>query len=149
MAEFTIKISDYSPEVLAALQKQVEAALEAVGNQAVGYSQDIITENIPRHAGSWYVPQMGAGLRGSISHKVAMDESAVYVGTDNEHAIYNEYGTGIYDDGGGRQSPWSYKDERGNWHRTRGMRPIHFLRDAIAKHLDEYKQIIERYLRGG
>lgn len=141
MAEFSIKIMDNSPEVLAALQEQVEAALEAVGNQAVSHSKSIVTSESRVDTGA---------LRNSISHAVSGDEKAVYVGTNQEYAIYNEYGTGIYlDGGGGRQSPWSYKDKRGKWHRTRGMKPIHFLRDAIAKHLDEYKQIIELYLRGG
>lgn len=141
MADFSIKISDHSPEVLAALQEQVEAALEAVGNQAVSHSKSIVTSESRVDTGA---------LRNSISHAVSGDEKAVYVGTNQEYAIYNEYGTGIYlDGGGGRQSPWSYKDKRGKWHRTRGMKPIHFLRDAIAKHLDEYKQIIELYLRGG
>lgn len=141
MAEFSIKITDNSPEVLAALQEQVEAALEAVGNQAVSHSKSIVTSESRVDTGA---------LRNSISHEVSGDEKTVYVGTNQEYAIYNEYGTGIYlDGGGGRQTPWSYKDKRGNWHRTRGMRPIHFLRDAIAKHLDEYKQIIEQFLRGG
>lgn len=141
MAEFSIKVTDNSAEVLAALQDQAEAALEAVGNQAVSHSKSIVTAESRVDTGA---------LRNSINHLVSMDEQAVYVGTNQEYAIYNEYGTGIYlDGGGGRQSPWSYKDKRGKWHRTRGMKPIHFLRDAIAKHLDEYKQIIELYLRGG
>lgn len=141
MAEFSIKVTDNSAEVLAALQEQVEAALEAVGNQAVSHSKSIVTAESRVDTGA---------LRNSINHLVSMDEQAVYVGTNQEYAIFNEYGTGIYlDGGGGRQSPWSYKDKRGKWHRTRGMKPIHFLRDAIAKHLDEYKQIIELYLRGG
>lgn len=141
MTDFSIKVTDNSAEVLAALQDQAEAALEAVGNQAVSHSKSIVTAESRVDTGA---------LRNSINHLVSMDEQAVYVGTNQEYAIFNEYGTGIYlDGGGGRQSPWSYKDKRGKWHRTRGMKPIHFLRDAIAKHLDEYKQIIELYLRGG
>ena len=89
---------------------------------------------------------MGSGLRGSISHKV-QDETC-YVGTNNEHAIYNEFGTGIYADGGGRMSPWAYQDDEGNWHRTRGMKPIHFLKNAIEEHKDEYKAIMEQELKG-
>lgn len=140
MPDYSFKITDNSPEVLAALQEQIEAALEAVGNQAVSHSKSIVTSESRIDSGD---------LRNSISHKVIGDEKTVYVGTNQDYAIYNEYGTGIYADGGGRQSPWSYKDKRGNWHRTRGMKPIHFIRDSIAKHLDEFKKIIEMYLRGG
>lgn len=141
MANLDFRIKDNSGEVLRALPEAVEAALEAVGNQAVSHSKSIVTRESRVDTGA---------LRNSINHLVSMDEQAVYVGTNQEYAIYNEYGTGIYlDGGGGRQSPWSYKDKRGKWHRTRGMKPIHFLRDAIAKHLDEYKQIIEQYLKGG
>ena len=143
--EFEIKV-DNSEELLRNLATKVQAALEACGIQAVGYAQDIIVANIPRHADSWYTSKGGSGLRGSISHEV--HENTCYVGTNNEYAIYNEIGTGIYvEDGSGRQSPWSYQDENGNWHRTRGMKPIHFLKNALADHVDEYKSIIEDELK--
>lgn len=140
MADLDFRIKDNSGEVLRALPEAVEAALEAVGNQAVSHSKSIVTRESRVDTGA---------LRNSISHLVVNSEKAVHVGTNIEYAIFNEYGTGIYADGGGRQSPWSYKDDRGNWHRTRGMKPIHFLRDAIAQHIDEFKTIIEQFLRGG
>lgn len=137
---------DNSAEVLQELSTRVQAALEACGEQAVGYAQDIIDASIPRHADSWYTSKGASGLRGSISHEV--HENTCYVGTNNEHAIYNEFGTGIYvEDGSGRQSPWAYQDENGNWHRTRGMKPIHFLKNALADHVDEYKSIMEEELK--
>lgn len=137
-------VADNTEEVLQKLKENTEAALEACGIQAVGHAQDIITENIPRHPGSWYTPKMGSGLRGSISHIVKDD--TCYVGTNNEHAIYNEYGTGIYADGGGRQSPWAYQDDKGHWHWTRGIKPIHFLKDALEKNKEEYRAILIEYL---
>ena len=145
--EFTL--TDHTDEVLDALDEQIEAALEAVGIQCEGYAQDIVEAGVPRHGGSWYTSQGAAGLKGSITHQVKMDEKAVYVGTNNEHAIYNEFGTGIYADGGGRQSPWAYQDDEGNWHRTRGMTPLHFLKKAAADHITEFKAIIQSILRGG
>jgi hypothetical protein len=135
-----VEITDNSEEVLDALQRQIAAALEACGNQAVSHSKQIVTAASRIDTGA---------LRNSINHRVTMDEKACYIGTNQDYAIYNEFGTGIYADGGGRQSPWSYKDDQGKWHRTRGMKPIHFLKDAIAKHTDEYKAIIKQYLKGG
>lgn len=142
--DFEIKV-DNSAEVLNRLQDNIEAALEACGIQAVTHAQQIITAGVPRHSGSWYTSKGEAGLRGSISHEVKGD--TCYVGTNNEYAIYNEVGTGIYAEGGkGRKSPWAYKDEKGNWHRTRGITPLHFLKNALDKHKSEYKDIMQEYL---
>ena len=146
MADIIIA-ADHSDEIIRNLDLRVQAGLEACGIQAVSHAQSIIDSKIPRHAGSWYVSKGAAGLRGSISHKVRGD--VCYVGTNNSHAIYNEYGTGIYaDGGGGRKSPWSYKDEKGNWHRTRGISAIHFLKNALQDYKEEYKAILKKYING-
>ena len=138
MSDFTFV--DHSAEVIAEKNRLVEGALEAMGNQAVSHAKSNITRAGRVDTGA---------LRNSLSHLVAPDEEAVYVGTNQEYAIYNEYGTGIYlEGGGGRQTPWSYKDHKGNWHTTRGMKAIHFLRNAIQDHLREYKQIAESILKG-
>ena len=170
--EFTI--IDNSKEVLDALERQVEAGLEGVGIQCEGYAQDIINAGVPRHGGSWYTSKGGAGLRGSITHKVKMDEKAVYVGTNNDHAIYNELGTGSFAESGGRQGWWVYvpgggksgtntgkvyteqkarqivailKSKGLDAHMTKGMKPLHFLKKAAGDHIEEYKQIIKEHLQ--
>ena len=138
MADVTI--IDNSEEVLDAMTAAVLASLEAVGQQAVSHAKQNITEAGRVDTGA---------LRNSVSHQVEMGENAVYIGTNQDYAIYHELGTGIYlEGGGGRQSPWSYKDANGNWHRTRGIRPIHFLKNAVANYADEYKQIIEQTMKG-
>ena len=137
-------IADNSAEVLKELDTQVQTALEAVGNQAVSNAKRNITAGVPRNAYSWYTPT--GTLRNSVSHIVQGD--TCYVGTNLEYAIYNEYGTGIYADGGkGRKSPWMYKDKAGNVHKTRGMKPLHFLKNAIQDNIEQYKKIIEQYLK--
>jgi len=138
MADMEFRIVDHSDEVLRALESQVEAALEAVGNQAVSHSKSIITTASRVDTGA---------LRNSVSHVTWAEGKEVYVGTNQSYAIYNELGTGIYlDGGGGRNTPWAFQDAKGKWHRTRGMKPIHFIRDSIAKHIDEYKEIIKQIL---
>ena len=93
---------DNSDEIIKKVEEGCQAALEACGIQAVSHAQQYINAAVPRHSGSWYTSQGEAGLRGSISYKIQGD--TCYVGTNNEHAIYNEYGTGIYVEGGkGRQ----------------------------------------------
>lgn len=59
-------------------------------------------------------------LRNSISH--AVEDDAAYIGTNVEYAPYVEYG-------------------------TQKMEANHFLRNAANDHTDEYKQIMEKYLK--
>ena len=135
-----VNVTDNSGEILAALPEQIEAALEAVGIQAVSHAQQNITAAGRVDTGA---------LRNSITHQVDMSENAVYVGTNNEYALFNEMGTGIYlEGGGGRTTPWSYQDARGEWHTTRGMKPIHFLKNAVTDNVPEYRAIIEQHLKG-
>ena len=134
--EFQIT-ADNSAEVLRELETKIEAALEACGNQAVSHAKQNITEAGRVDTGA---------MRNSMTHQV--EDDTCYVGTNNEYAIYHEYGTGIYTDGGGgRQTPWFYVDAKGEGHFTHGMKPIHFLKNALADHKDEYKAIIEQQLK--
>jgi hypothetical protein len=77
-----------------------------------------------------------------------VSEDTVAVGSNVEYAPYVEFGTGIYADEGGRQTPWRYQDDKGVWHITHGQKPVHFLRDGIMNHLDEYGKIAEQALSG-
>lgn len=135
----TVNFIDNSDAAIEAMNEAVEAALEAIGQQAVSHAKSNITEGGRVNTGA---------LRNSISHIVAMDEEAVYVGTNQEYAIFNELGTGVFlDGGGGRQTPWSYQDANGNWHRTSGMPPIHFLKNAVQGHEAEYQGIAEQAIK--
>lgn len=61
------------------------------------------------------------------------------------YADFVEYGTGIHrETGDGRTTPWSYKDDKGKWHTTRGQKPQPFMRPATIKHLGELKKALER-----
>ena len=134
----SISITDNTGAILAALNRQMEAGLEAVGQQAVSHAKSNITAAGRVDTGA---------LRNSITHRVSMGEKAVYIGTNNDYAVYNELGTGIHAEGGrGRQDPWVYQDAKGNWHRTSGMKPIHFLKNAATEHSGEYRQILRQHL---
>ena len=139
MADFKIRIEDHSGEVLRELEQKKAQILEAWGQQGVTNVKNVITAASRVDTGA---------MRNRINHQVQESESAVYVGTNNEYAIYHEYGTGIYAEGGkGRQTPWSYQDKDGNWHRTRGMKPIHMIKNGIGDHISEFKQIAEKELK--
>lgn len=137
--DFSISLTNNSGAVLEAKDAAVEAILEAWGNQAVSHAKNNLTAASRVDTGA---------LRNSISHQVEAGEKAVYVGTNQEYAVYNEMGTGIYlEGGGGRQTPWHYQDHEGNWHTTRGMKPVHYLRNAVQDYEDEYRRIADSILK--
>ena len=131
----TVNFKDNSGAVLSAFHSAVEKALEECGLVAEGYAKKL-------------APVDTGNLRNSISHKVDPEEPAVYIGSNTEYAAYQEFGTGIYTEGG-RDTPWVYQDEKGNWHWTRGNKAQPFLKPAVADHARQYRQIIEQELKKG
>ena len=139
MSDFEIRVVDHSGEVLKELDAKIERILEAWGQQGVSYVKQVITAESRVDTGA---------MRNSFSHQVDAGENAVYVGTNNEYALYHEYGTGIYaDNGKGRQTPWVYQDAHGEWHRTSGMKPIHMIKNGIGIHVNDFKKIAEDELK--
>ena len=132
-----VEVIDNSDKVKEALETQLKAALEACGLQGESYAKENITAAGRVDTGN---------LRNSISHSVS--EDTAYIGTNVEYAVYHEMGTGIYaEGGGGRQTPWFYVDRNGEGHYTRGIKPTHFLKDAVANHREEYERLIETHLK--
>lgn len=134
MADFEFTLKSNRELIESATSEAIQTALKAIGTQAVAHAVAEITAQGAVDTGR---------LRNSITK--AVEDQTVYVGTNTEYASYVEYGTGIYVSGG-RQTPWSYQDEKGNWHKTRGMKPRPFLRPAFEKNLDEFKAIFETEL---
>lgn len=93
-------------------------------------------------------PKGNGTLRNSITSEVR-EEGGELVGvvyTPLEYAPYVEYGTGLFAEEGGRKDvPWHYQDEKGEWHSTSGQKPQPFMRPA----LDENREEIMRILREG
>lgn len=86
-------------------------------------------------------PKGNGALRNSIKSKVEGLEGVVY--TALEYAPYVEYGTGLFAESGGRMDvPWSYQDEKGEWHTTSGMHPMPFLRPALDENRSEIVKIL-------
>ena len=87
-------------------------------------------------------------LRNSIV--VTPMENGVDVGTNVEHAIYNEYGTGRKGDPSVPHTDkemWRYQDEDGNWHTTHGMAPRPFLYPALEEHKREIPGIVAQAIQ--
>lgn len=127
----SIKITDNTDEVKAAMQAATIRALVKCGLAAERYAKKLC-------------PVDTGNLRNSIAHTVDLDERAVYIGTNSEYGPYVEFGTGKYaEGGGGRPTPWAYKDAKGNWHHTEGNRAQPFIKPAVANYRQTYANIIE------
>ena len=83
-------------------------------------------------------------LRGSIS--VEKIPKGYAVGTNVEYGVYVEFGTGTLGDPSVPHTTrkyWRYKDEKGNWHTTHGMRPRPFLLPAFNQYKDKIPAAIK------
>lgn len=132
-AEFDFK--DNSGQIKAELAAKLERALEECGLDAEGYAM-------------LECPVDTGNLRNSVTHQVNVSgtEAEMIVGTNVHYAPYVELGTGKYYPGG-RQTPWSWQDADGNWHRTAGMPARPFIKPAVADHISEYRRTIEDVLK--
>ena len=84
-------------------------------------------------------PKDTGELRRSITSEVRGTEGVVF--TPLEYAPYIEYGTGLFAENGGRKDvPWRYQDDKGEWHTTSGQHPMPFMRPALN---DNRSKIIE------
>lgn len=86
-------------------------------------------------------PKDLGNLARSIQYDV--DGNTCTVSAPLEYAPYVEYGTGLFAERGGRKTPWTYKDEEGNFHTTSGQRPQPFLRPAFNEAQAGIVQLLE------
>ena len=93
-------------------------------------------------------PKDNGDLRRSITTMV--DGTVGTVFTPLFYAPYVEYGTGLFAEGtpGGRLDvPWSYQDEKGNWHSTSGQHPQPFMKPALNENREEIIKTIREGLQ--
>lgn len=70
--------------------------------------------------------------KNSFNYKVNEGEMTCVVGSAQENAIWEEFGTGVYaENGNGRKTPWSYMDAKGKWHKTVGKTGTGALRKSF------------------
>lgn len=124
----TIEITDNSRLAVEELQSACVRALEKCGLVGEGYAKQLC-------------PVDTGNLRNSITHVVDISELLCRIGSNSEYSVFVELGTGIYYPGG-RQTPWTYQDAKGNWHLTHGQRAQPYLKPAVADHVRQYEGII-------
>lgn len=131
--------------ILAEIREKIALALDEIGLKAVLYARQNAPVGTPKSTG--IKNYHGGALRDSLTYKVIDD--CVYIGTNltangAPYPVYVEFGTGIYAKNG-RKIPWVWKDKNGEFHFTHGIKPTHFLRNAIQDNKAEYLNIIKKY----
>lgn len=127
------QFDDNSRAVKTAIEDAIQAGLEEAGAEFVTQAQ----RNSRVDTGD---------TKRSFDHKV--DGHTVYVGSNAENAIWEEFGTGIHaEDGSGRKKPWRYQDHRGNWHTTSGKKGTKALTKALQSKTPVAKTLVEEKLR--
>lgn len=94
-------------------------------------------------------PKDTGALRRSITSKIEVEGNEIVgtVYTPLEYAPYVEYGTGLFAEEGGRKDvPWCYQDDKGDWHTTSGQKPQPFMRPALNENREEIIRIFKEAL---
>ena len=106
--------------------------IEAALSQACALVERSAKQKAPKDTGE---------LRRSITSKIEGTQSIVY--TPLEYAPYVEYGTGLFAENGGRKDvPWNYQDDKGNWHSTSGQKPRPFMRPALNENREKIVDLL-------
>lgn len=124
-------------------------ALDDIGDSpevrnAIGRACAVVERSAKQKA-----PKDTGALRRSITSKVEVEGNEIVgtVYTPLEYAPYVEYGTGLFAEEGGRKDvPWCYQDDKGDWHTTSGQKPQPFMRPALNENREEIIRIIKEAL---
>lgn len=106
-----IEFKDFSIQVKAAMNEAAIAFLHEAGGEVVSQ----IVRNSRVKTGK---------TAGSFQNVVDIGNYEATIGSPDENAIWEEFGTGEYAlHGDGRKGGWSYQDKTGQWHHTSGKTP--------------------------
>lgn len=127
----------------------VLSALDDIGDSpevrnALGRACAVVERSAKQKA-----PKDTGALRRSITSKVEVEGNELVgtVYTPLEYAPYVEYGTGLFAEEGGRKDvPWCYQDDKGDWHTTSGQKPQPFMRPALNENREEIIRIVKEAL---
>ena len=138
MAE--VEFEDYSMKVKTAIANRVDAVLE----ECAGELESQVKRNSRVDTGK---------TKNSFRHRVVGSVLAEHyeatIGSSDENAIWEEFGTGEYAiHGNGRKGGWSYEDETGVWHHTKGKTPSRAFWNAYTSLKTKLIRKIQNSLKG-
>lgn len=127
----SVQFQDFSIQVKDAIDEKVERFLYE--------SAELVTDQAAQ-----ITPVQTGQLKGSWKYSVDLGRKEAKVGSPLENAIWNEFGTGEHAlHGDGRKGGWSYQDDAGYWHHTKGKTPNR----TLQKTFDAKKNSIINFAR--
>ncbi len=115
-----IIFEDFTVEVQGAIDKNINIVLE----ECAGEVESAAKRNSRVKTGK---------TKNSFRHKVDTALHEASIGSSDENAIWEEFGTGEYAlQGNGRKGGWVYKDAAGEYHHTHGKTPSRALWKAFT-----------------
>lgn len=114
-----VEFQDFSNQVKATLNDAARAFLEEAASE--------IETQAKRNS------RVDTGqLKVSWKHTVNESKGEATIGSSEQNAIWEEFGTGEYAaQGNGRKGGWSYQDDKGDWYHTKGKKPNRTLQRAF------------------
>lgn len=136
MANFDVKFSNYSIECKNAIDNKINIALE----ECAGELESQVKRNSRVDTGK---------TKNSFRHQLDKVKHIAYIGSSEENAVWEEFGTGEYAlKGNGRKGGWSYQDAEGNWHKTKGKTPSRAFWNAYTKLKDKIIRHLQNSMKG-
>lgn len=130
-----VNFEDNSEAVKSALDAALTSALYAAAAEVESQA----AKNSPVDTGQ---------LKGSWAHHVDESKMEATIGSPLEYAIWQEFGTGEHSlEGNGRQGGWHYQDAKGEWHFTKGNKPVRMLWNAFHTKKNTIQRIFESELK--
>ena len=136
----SIEFTDNTAKIIGNMKENVSAFLYEVGGE--------LTSQIQRNS------RVDTGeTKGSYTYRTneTADASEVIVGSPNENAIWEEYGTGEYAlNGNGRKGGWTYKSKKDNkFYHTTGKKPNKLMQNAFDSMKTKIKKQLSEVLSKG
>ncbi len=127
---------DFSINVMDAIDNKVNAVLE----ECAGELESQVKRNSRVDTGK---------TKNSFRHHVDDEKHIATIGSSDENAIWEEFGTGEYAlQGNGRKGGWAYKDAKGDWHYTTGKKPSRAFFKAFTSLKNKIITKIQNSLKG-
>ena len=131
-----VEFKDFSVEVKGAISDKINAVLE----ECAGEIESQTKRNSRVKTGK---------TKNSFRHKVIDSEHTAYIGSDDENAIWEEFGTGEHAlKGNGRKGGWFYVDEKGDGHFTHGKKPSRAFWKAYTSLKNKIINRINEFMKG-
>ena len=131
-----IEFKDNTIQVKEAIDNKINAVLEECAGELASQTK----RNSRRRTG-----KTGSSFR----HHVDDSKHVATIGSSEENAIWEEFGTGDYAlKGNGRKGGWFYEDEEGNGHFTHGKKPSRAFWNAFTALKSKIINLIQNSLKG-